>query len=73
MRNPAVLASLFTPERDEIEAGWLVEPPGTAEAFARHSELIDRWTGAVAARDDGTDVRPWWVRRYWRKREAMAG
>jgi len=72
MRNPEVLAAGFTPERDHIEADWLHDPPPTAEAFAVHADAIERWIDAVAASDDVTDVRPWWVRRYWAKREALA-
>ena len=73
MRDPQRLAPLFISERDEVEAVWLNEPLPAATAFARHNELIDRWTGLVAGRADGTDVRPWWARRYWAKRAAAAG
>ncbi len=73
MRNPAALAPAFLTERDDIEAAWLASPPSGTEAFATHSDAISRWTGAVEAMDDPTDVRPWWVRRYWARRAASAG
>jgi dipeptidase len=72
MRNPAVLAPVLMPERDRIEAAWLAELPSSAEAFDVHMEAIARWSEAVAAQRDGTDVRPWWARRYWSKRELAA-
>ncbi len=72
MRNPAALGPVFLPERDRIEEAWLADPPSPAEAFAIHLEAIGRWSDAVAARHDTTDVRPWWARRYWSKREAAA-
>jgi hypothetical protein len=72
MRDPQRLAPLFISERDEVEAVWLTEPLPAVTAFARHNELLDRWAGMVAGRADGTDVRPWWARRYWAKRVAAA-
>jgi secernin len=72
MRNPQRLAPVFTPERDHVEEGWLAEPPLAAEAFPRHLELLDRWAAAVGREDDSRDLRPWWVRRYWAKRETAA-
>jgi secernin len=72
MRNPGRLAPLFLPDRDRIEAEYLASPPTGGEAFAQHADAIERWAATVAAHDDGTDVRPWWVRRYWAKRDAAA-
>jgi hypothetical protein len=72
MRDPAVLAPTFLPERDRLESGLLADPPSGADGFAIHADAVDRWTDAIGATDDGTDVRPWWVRRYWAKRRAKA-
>lgn len=72
MRNPAVLAQTLVAERDRIEAGWLADPPAGAEAFAQHSEAIDRWGQAATAEAGVVDIRPWWVRRYWEKRSAVS-
>jgi secernin len=72
MRDPERLAPLFLPERDATERAWLERPPRSAEAFAEGDRLLERWvriTSAEAARD----TRPSWVRRYWRRRERMAG
>jgi len=73
MRNPAALAPVFLPERVRLEAELLSSHPSGAEASAVHAEAIDRWANAVKERDDGSDVRPWWVRRYWAKRATIAG
>jgi secernin len=72
MRNPASLAQAFLAERDQIESAWLASPPSGGEAFATHSDAVGRWTGTVTAMGDRTDVRPWWVRRYWARRAASA-
>jgi trans-L-3-hydroxyproline dehydratase len=72
MRNPERLAPRFLPERDRIEAELLASPPPGDEAFTVHSDAIGRWAATVAESGDVTDVRPWWVRRYWAKRDAAA-
>jgi len=71
MADPDRLAPLFLPERDATERAWLAAPPRPAEAFAEGDRLLARWTEAVE-RHAGRDVRPPWVRRYWRQREARA-
>lgn len=72
MSDPARLLPHYISERDEVEARWLAAPPGPAAAFAEADELTTRWTAEV--RDhDGPDVRPPWVRRYWRRRDRRAG
>jgi secernin len=72
---PARLLPLVTPDRDETEARWLLDPPEPASAFAEADRLLTRWTNAVWSRDadDVTDTRPGWVRRYWRIRNERAG
>jgi hypothetical protein len=72
MRNPAMLAPIFLPDRDRIEADWMAAPPPASTAFDEHLDAIDRWTDAVMSRDPGTDTRPGWVRRYWSKRDIAA-
>jgi hypothetical protein len=56
---------------EAMEKEWLAEPPQSAEAFARHDALLDAWLAEVAIAE--RDARPWYVQRYWRKRDAMAG
>jgi secernin len=68
MQDPARLAPLFLPERDEIEARWLQHPPPGQEAFDAASTLLDGWAERVAHAEGGRDVRPWYARRYWSKR-----
>jgi hypothetical protein len=72
-RDPERLAGLFLSVRNGVERVWTADPPTGPEAFASGSDLLDRWAGAVTAAGPIADVRPWWARRYWAKRDAMAG
>ncbi|HYQ82183.1 MAG TPA: hypothetical protein VEP68_11800 [Anaeromyxobacteraceae bacterium] len=72
MRDPERLLPLFAPERDQVEARWLREPPEPREAFAEAERLEARWLAAVQA-TAGPDRRPPWARRYWRVRDRRAG
>jgi dipeptidase len=72
MRNPAELTSLFQKERDHVEDRWLANPPAAEDAFALGDSLLGNWTGAVAARKV-RDIRPFFVRRYWNRRNRWAG
>jgi secernin len=59
----------FLAERDEVQRRWLSEPPTSAAAFSEADVLVGRWVqGLTPTRD----VRPWWVRRYWRERDRRA-
>ncbi len=71
-RNPAELMPLFREERDEVESRWLAAPPDPGDAFAEAGRLLVRWTAAVAGRPV-SDVRPWWVRAHWARRNRWAG
>ena len=71
MADPARLLPRYREERDEVEAGWVAAPPEPSAAFAEADDLTARWTRAVwtgAVRD----IRPVWVRRYWRVRDSRA-
>lgn len=59
-------------ERDAVEAEWLKSPPETGHAFAVHHALLDKWLQRSQTLEH-KDVRPWYVRRYWRTRNAAAG
>lgn len=72
LADPPRLAALFRDERDAVEARWLARPPASSEAFAEGDRLLAGWEAKVDAAGDG-DVRPWWARRYWRRRDAWAG
>jgi dipeptidase len=75
MRDPARLLPLFSAERDEVERRWLASPPEPAAAFAEADRLLATWTARVLPRIEAEhvrDVRPAWVRRYWRVRDARA-
>jgi hypothetical protein len=72
IRDAATALPLFAAERDDLERRWLREPPPAARAVAEAEALLERWTGTVAA-SAHRDVRPPWVRRYWRARDRRAG
>jgi dipeptidase len=74
LRDPSRLAPLFTPERDDVEARWLADPPDPAAALVEADRLVARWTADVEAASDGDgDTRPLVVQRYWRTRDRRAG
>jgi hypothetical protein len=70
--DPERLLPLFTAERDEVEARWMVDPPEPAAAFVEADRLLERWSDAVW-RSEVTDTRPVWARRYWNRRNRAAG
>ncbi len=72
MRDPNRLGPRYFAERDEIEAAWAADPMDSQAAFVEGDQLLARWTADVLAQR-GPDVRPWYVRRYWAKRNARAG
>lgn len=72
VRNPMILARLYREERDAIEREWVAAAPASEHAFAKGDELLAKWTAAVAAHEV-EDVRPFWVRNYWEKRNRRAG
>lgn len=65
--DPARLLPLFAAERDAVESTWWSSPPDPAAAFAQGDRLLTEWTQRVM-QADGADVRPAYVRRYWRVR-----
>ncbi len=71
VRDPATLFPRFTSERDALERDWFAAPPAPADAFAQADELTARWHAEVAGHD--RDVRPSYVRRFWRVRGRRAG
>jgi secernin len=72
MANPAALAPLFQKERDQVEERWMANPPDSHSAFSDADALLANWTQAVSA-EAVPDIRPWWVRRHWQKRNRWAG
>ena len=71
LRDPATAHELFAPERDDVERRWLSEPPNSAAAVAEADELLARWLRRARAAVH-RDVRPPWVRHYWRVRDRRA-
>jgi secernin len=72
LRNPQALMPLFQGARDEIEKRWLDNPQSSADAFAECQHFLKEWTGIVSVQE-ADDVRPWWVRNYWARRNRWAG
>jgi len=72
LTDPARLLPRFATERDEVERSWFAAPPEPAEAFADGERLLAKWTEAVSDRSV-VDTRPLIARRYWRKRNRLAG
>ena len=62
-------------ERDDLERHWSLEPPASAEAFRSADQLTALWSErvdeAIAAKA-APDVRPWIVRRLWRRWDEAA-
>lgn len=55
--------AVVAPERDEVEARWLADPPPTAAAFAEAAEIEARWHAALLAElGSGTLARAGCVR-----------
>lgn len=72
MRDPARLAPLFLDERDALEKRFLDGEFDSRAAFVEADVALSRFTERVSAQADVVDTRPWWVRRYWRRRRAVA-
>jgi secernin len=60
-------------QRVPVECGWFEEPPDSKEAFDQAAELTESWIESVDGCRALNDPRPWFVRSYWRKRNARAG
>jgi dipeptidase len=71
MHDPARLAALFLSERDDVERAWLANPPDPHAAFDLANQLLSQWTARVLDQL-GADTRPWFVRRYWERRNRRA-
>jgi secernin len=71
LRDPGTAFPLFEPERDELQRRWLSEPPTGAAAVAEADELLKQWVERVRGAVH-RDVRPPWVRHYWRVRDRRA-
>ena len=64
--------AVVAPERDEVEARWLADPPPTAAAFAEAAEIEARWHEALPRRAGERDTRPRWLRAAWRRYDDQA-
>jgi dipeptidase len=71
LQDPEMVRDVFVPERNATEADWVENPVDPTEAFAKGDELLSKWTDAVRAKKPG-DSRPFYVKRYWSKRNDKA-
>lgn len=72
MKDPSRLLPLFKYERDAVESRWLASVPDPASAFTEADRLLADWTERVES-SSVRDLRPSWVRRYWRTRDRRSG
>jgi secernin len=70
--NPAALLPRLAIERLPLESSWFADPPDSKEAFRLAAQMNERWIEAAASQSGLVDGRPWFVRSYWRKRNARA-
>jgi hypothetical protein len=71
MRDPVALGGALRSEAEAIEAAWIARPPSGASAFAEGDRRLAEWTRRVEVAD-APDLRPAYVRRYWRRRDRRA-
>ena len=62
---------IYLTERDALEAGWLEHPPAPEEAFAQADAHLNEWLTRTRSRPIH-DLRPFWARRYWKRRNLAA-
>ncbi len=72
MMDPESLQPPFRRERDQVERAWFASPPDSAEAFGEADRMLGAWSQRLRGAEL-RDTRPFWVRRYWRRRNRLAG
>ena len=72
LRDWSAAYAVVAPERDEVEARWLADPPPTAAAFAEAADIEARWHAALLAELGERDTRPRWLRAAWRRYDDQA-
>lgn len=72
MRDPERLVPQVVAEFAPLEQLWLEAPPAPEEAWSLAQQATERVWRAVSCLA-GADQRPWWVRRYWARRNQQAG
>ena len=62
----------YSDERDRLERSWFLDPPNSRSAFEQADALEAIWLRDVLAAG-AADLRPWPVRRYWRREDRRSG
>ena len=70
--NAAEFLPRLALQRLPVECGWFDDPPESREAFRQAAQMTDRWIEAAEHDGPPADMRPWFVRSYWRKRNSRA-
>lgn len=75
LADPVRLGAGLRTARDALESLWTRRRPEPGTAFAEHRALLDETIAELDARQGGGrgDLRPWWSRRYWARRDRDAG
>ena len=73
VRDAERLLPACSGERDELERGWLADPPAGADAFAAGDAWDARWADRLRSDGPAGDHRPAWVRRQWQRWDRAAG
>jgi hypothetical protein len=72
LSDPERLLATYAPDRDGLEARWLVDRPDPASAVAEADARAERWLATVRSAA-GRDRRPGRARHFWRALDERAG
>jgi dipeptidase len=72
LRDHAGSLGRFGAARDELERGWIENPPLTADAFAESAVAEASWLADLVAADP-EETRPEWLSSLWRGLDESAG
>jgi hypothetical protein len=71
MKDPERLSAEIICERDAVEQKWFGDPPRGPGTFDEHRRLLNSWLDSLP--ESVVDTRPAFVKKYWAKRERLAG
>jgi dipeptidase len=71
MRNPGAGFRMINSDRHDLQSRWFRESIEPMEAFAIADRQRERWIKTIGGLDL-SDNRPFWLRRYWKRRNVRA-